>query len=136
MGNNVILCGSTKNRPTRAFIFKLTAENLALRIFKPKDGKGKCFRLKPNEITKYGPFNEEAQGPIPPIFNRTDFPRLDKAHMLAPEDPKGKGPLSSALSLARSPTLICVGVSSSKADREPTGREQVLRFEADREIGR
>lgn len=119
LGDNVIIYGSTKNSPIRAFIFKLTIENLALRIFKLEDGKVKCFRLKPNEVTKCGPFNEEAQGPIPPVFNRTDFLGLDKAHMLAPEDPKGKGPLSPA----RSPTLICVGVLGFKANREPTGRE-------------
>lgn len=119
-----------------AFIFKLTTENLALRIFKPEDEKAECFRLKPNEVTKCGPFNEEAQGPIPPIFNRIDFPGLDKAHMLAPEDPKGKGPLSSTLSSARSPTLIFAGVSGFKANREPTGGERVSRSEADREMGR
>ena len=97
LGNNVILGDSTKNsfngRPTRAFIFKLTAENMALRISKSEDGKRKCFRLKPNEVIKYGPLNVEIRVPIPPIFNRTIFAGLDKAHTLAPEDPKGKGPL-------------------------------------------
>jgi len=38
LGNNVILVDSSKNsfngRPTRAFIFKLIAENMALRVFK------------------------------------------------------------------------------------------------------
>ena len=97
LGNNMILGDSTKNsfngRPTRAFIFKLTVENMALRVFKYEDGKRKCFRLKLNEVIKYGPLNVETRVPIPTIFNRIVSARLDKAHTLAPEDPKGKGPL-------------------------------------------
>ena len=135
LGNNVILGDSTKNsfdgRPTRAFIFKLTAENMALRIFKSEDGKRKCFRLKPNEVIKYGPLNVEIQVPIPPIFNRTIFAGLDKAHTLAPEDPKGKGAFSPTLSRARSPafspacspTFVCVGILGSEAKSESAGRE-------------
>ena len=80
LGNNVILGDSTKlnGRPTHAFTFKLTTENLALRVFKSEDGKIKCFKLKPND-TKYGPlkvetwikpsdkdglFNEKVQRPL------------------------------------------------------------------------
>ena len=66
---------------------------MALRISKSEDGKRKCFRLKPNEVIKYGPLNVEIRVPIPPIFNRTGSAGLDKSHMLAPKDPKGKGPL-------------------------------------------
>ena len=81
----MILGDSTKNsfngRPTRAFIFKLTAENMALRIFKSKDGKRKCFRLKPNKVFKYGRLNVETRVPTPPIFNRTVSAGLDKAHI-------------------------------------------------------
>ena len=60
LGNNVILGDSTKlnGRPTHAFTFKLTTENLALRVFKSEDGKIKCFKLKPND-TKYGPLKVE-----------------------------------------------------------------------------
>ena len=82
LGNNVILRDSTKlnGRPTHAFTFKLTTENLALRVFKPEDGKRKCFKLKTND-TKYGPlkvetwikpsdkdglFNEKVQRPLIP----------------------------------------------------------------------
>ncbi|XP_030930036.1 uncharacterized protein LOC115955816 [Quercus lobata] len=82
LGNNVILRDSTKlnGRPTHAFTFKLTTENLALRVFKPEDGKRKCFKLKP-KYTKYGPlkvetwikpsdkdglFNEKVQRPLIP----------------------------------------------------------------------
>nr|POE76481.1 hypothetical protein CFP56_18934 [Quercus suber] len=82
LGNNVILGDSTKlnGRPIHAFTFKLTAENLALRVFKSEDGKRKCFKLKPNDTT-YGPlkvetwvkpsdkdglFNEKVQRPLIP----------------------------------------------------------------------
>ena len=63
------------------------------RIFKSKDGKRKCFRLKPNEVIKHGPLNVETRVPIPPIFNKIVSAGLDKVHTLAPEDPRGKGPL-------------------------------------------
>ena len=63
------------------------------RIFKSEDGKIKCFRLKPNEVIKHGPLNVETRVPIPPIFNKIVSAGLDKVHTLAPEDPKGKGPL-------------------------------------------
>ena len=40
-----------------------------------------------------GPLNVETRVPTPPIFNRIVSAGLDEAHTLAPEDPKGKGPL-------------------------------------------
>ena len=63
-----------------------------------------------------------------PIFNRIVSAGLDEAHTLAPEDPKGKGPLVQPLVQAVTQPLVRpiaqpLYVLGSAADGESVGRE-------------
>ena len=94
LGCNVIHGDSTINTainssPTRAFIFKLADENLALRIFKPEEGKRYSTSAKPSDLNKDGLFNEEAQRPIISSSNLLNDSGLGKAHLVAPTDELG-----------------------------------------------